>query len=111
MKTVTIATLTGGLATLTAISLTQCGIAAIMLIVVFLLGVVAGVFGIIYPLAKHRHLHMYYNDGKLVRDSMLRPQTGLHDMTNQLIQPGDVIMMMKDNQFLIISEGKNRKPI
>ena len=111
MKTVTIATLTGGLATLTAISAAQYGVAAIVLIVVFLLGVIVGVFGIIYPLAKHRHLHMYYNDGKLVRDSMLRPQTGLRDMINQLIQPGDVIMMMKDNQFLIISEGKNRKPI
>ena len=111
MKIATLATLTGGMATLAAISAAQYGIAAIVLIVVFLLGMIAGVFGIIYPLARHRHLHMYYNDGKLVRDSMLRPQTGLRDMTNQLIQPGDVVMMMENNQFLIISEGKNRKPI
>ena len=111
MKIATLATLTGGMATLAAISAAQYGIAAIVLIVVFLLGMIAGVFGIIYPLARHRHLHMYYNDGKLVRDSMLRPQTGLRDMTNQLIQPGDVVMMMEDNQFLIISEGKKRKPI
>jgi len=85
-------------------------IALIAIILIFLSGALFGVFGLMYPLMRHPHLHMYYKDGELVKESMLIPLKGLRDMNGNEIKTGDLVMMLANGNLLIINRGKPLKP-
>lgn len=78
----------------------------IIIAVVFALGMLAGATRIIFPLARHPHLHMYWSNQKLITESMLIPQKGLRDMNGNKIKPGDIIMMLDNGYLLKISTKK-----
>jgi hypothetical protein len=77
---------------------------AIATILAFLLGAFLGMIGLLYPLARNPHLHMYWDGKRFVRDSRLIPLTGLRDMNGNEIKPGNLVLMLSNGYLLLISK-------
>ncbi len=100
----TLPTILGGTIALTGITALQYGSVLLAALMLFLLGITIGYLVVLYPLARHSHLHMYVSKGRVIRESMLIPQRGLRDMTGKQIQPGDIVMMLENGYLLSISK-------
>jgi hypothetical protein len=107
MKTQISATLLGGLTVLGTVAALETGgvMIAVAVIFSFLLGAFLMTWFLIRPLVRHPYIHMYWNGKNLVRDSMLRPLTGTRDMNGNLIEPGNLVMMLESGHLLLISKN------